>query len=99
MTRHKLRRTRRTRYGAWTVRPWDGGGIDARAARLRDRDHGVRFDVVAVLAALVLVSAGLANLAAVGLRPQGLDASKCKSHGQVSRADPSAAQGAWRAFG
>ena len=65
MTRHKLRRTRRTRYGAWTVRPWDGGGIDARAARLRDRDHGVRFDVVAVLAALVLVSAGLANLAAV----------------------------------
>lgn len=64
MARHKLRRKRRTRYGGWTAAPWDDSGT-ARGDRLRNRDHGVRFDVVAVLAALVLVTAGLANLAAV----------------------------------
>ncbi len=64
MARHKLGRKRRTRYGGWTAPPWDGD-TEARAKRLRDRDHGVPFDLMAVLAALVLVSAGLANLAAV----------------------------------
>ena len=64
MARHKLRRRRRTRYGGWTAPPWDGGP-PTRPARLRARDQGVRFDLLAVVAALVLVSAGLANLAAV----------------------------------
>ena len=65
MARHKRRRRRRTRYGGWIAPPWDGGGPPTRPARLRDRDQGVRFDLLAVVAALVLVSAGLANLAAV----------------------------------
>src|SRR5690349_10147893 len=65
MARHALHRKRRTRYRGWTAPPWDDPGIDARTTRLRARDHGVRFDVLAVLAALVLVCAGLANLAAV----------------------------------
>ncbi|MDT7705265.1 MAG: hypothetical protein QOG20_872 [Pseudonocardiales bacterium] len=60
-----LGRKRSTRYGSWTAPPWDGAGHDARTPRLRARDHGVAFDMVAVLAALVLVGAGLANLAAV----------------------------------
>ena len=65
MARHSLRRKRRIRYRGWTAPPWDDPLLDAGTPRLRARDHGVRFDVLAVLAALVLVCAGLANLAAV----------------------------------